>query len=179
MPHALLIAKLNAYGLSEHVCNLIISYLENREHRVKIMGKHSDWATTNRGVPQGSALGPLPFKIFFNDLFLYEYNLWNSILCWWQPSVLWKQMSWCFEKCFEKMMLTPLLSGLMITTFVRTPINFQYYTGARWLEITFCLGAGQYNTFGLIDKGIRCHTRWYIEIWRICFWDVPKSIKTD
>ena len=55
MPHALLIAKLNAYGLSEHACNLIISYLENREQRVKIMGKHSDWATTNRGVPQGSA----------------------------------------------------------------------------------------------------------------------------
>ena len=28
-----------------------------------------------------------------------------------------------------------------------------------WSEITFCLRAGQYNTFGLIDKGIRCHTR--------------------
>ena len=69
MPHALLIAKLQAYGVSVDACNLIISYLRNRNHRVKIMGRHSDWATINRRVPQGSVLGPLLFNIFINELF--------------------------------------------------------------------------------------------------------------
>ena len=74
MPHGLLIAKLHAYGVSLDACNMIISYLINRQQRVKVSGQVSEWSVINRGVPQGSVLGPLLFNLFLNDLFFVELN---------------------------------------------------------------------------------------------------------
>ena len=64
VPHWLLIAKLRAYGMSKNACNMIVSYLSNQKQRVKISGEVSNWSTINRGMPQGSVLGPLLFNIF-------------------------------------------------------------------------------------------------------------------
>ena len=36
IPHSLLLAKLNAYGISLSACSYVQSYLSNRKHRVKI-----------------------------------------------------------------------------------------------------------------------------------------------
>ena len=68
----LFIAKLESYGVSKPSCSLLKSYLEGRENRVRIGNTTSDWKLVNRGCPQGSALGPVLWNLFQNDLFYEE-----------------------------------------------------------------------------------------------------------
>ena len=65
IPHSLLIAKLEAYGLSSSACALFKDYLSGRLQKVKIGDLTSELAAISRGVPQRSVVGPL-FSIFLS-----------------------------------------------------------------------------------------------------------------
>ena len=69
VPHELLIAKLECYGIDKVGLSFILDYTSRRRPRTKMSSSRSSWYDIIRGLPHGSILGPLFFNIFINDLF--------------------------------------------------------------------------------------------------------------
>ena len=61
LPHDLLVAKLEAYGLDTKALKLMLLYLSGRKQCVKIRNSFSLLKLILSGVPQGSILGPICF----------------------------------------------------------------------------------------------------------------------
>ena len=71
LPHDLIIAKLEAYGLDTNSLRFLFDYINCRKQRTKMGSTYSDWSEVLRRIPQRSILGPLLFNIFINNIFFF------------------------------------------------------------------------------------------------------------
>ena len=66
--HNVMIAKLKTNGCPDVAIRWFAAFLKNRQQRVKIGQNHSEWASPNGGVPQGTLAGPQLFVHMVSDL---------------------------------------------------------------------------------------------------------------
>ena len=74
LPHNLLIAKLDPYGVGADSAKLVFSYLTDRKQKVKAGYSFTTWKCLSKGVPQGFVL----INVFINDFF---YAIEHSQVC--------------------------------------------------------------------------------------------------
>ena len=68
LDHRTLLQRIGNLSVAGSVLRWFKNYLSGRVHRVKLHNQFSEWREMKGGIPQGSALGPLLFVIYMNNL---------------------------------------------------------------------------------------------------------------
>lgn len=138
VPHKLLIHKLKAYNLNSQVIDWIISFLSNRQQRVRLFNTYSNWVQVISGIPQGSILGPLLFLIYVNDI-QETCRLGSNLYLYADDSKLFRYISGEFESFalqsdltnlkdwFTKWLLKLNIDKCKVVSFGRNVINVHQY----------------------------------------------------
>ena len=66
--HKVICDKLKSTNINPYIINWIISFLDNRKQRVVVDDVITAFVSINRGVPQGTVLGPTLFSLMVNDI---------------------------------------------------------------------------------------------------------------
>ena len=72
VPHDILCEKLKQTCFNPYIINWIIDFLTNRRQCVVVDGIETDFLDINRGVPQGTVIGPFLFSLMVNDINLED-----------------------------------------------------------------------------------------------------------